>query len=327
MLIMGLVTILLAGTAAAMIGLFTLDRLGMDVSRRLWLAKLAVFGPEPIGIWQLSDRFGWTHIPSATGRERIVPDYDVRYRIDPLGHRLVPGAPPAGAPVALFLGGSFTFGLGVEDSETYTANLQRAWPGLRVVNAAVHAWGTTQALLMLEDKLSGNDQIALVVYGFISQHPQRNYLRRSWLDTLSQWETRRNPYFEIDRDRIVFQGLAGPVRDGVPDSPELDRRELLMTRLLLRRMALLCADRNVPFVVIYLPDGTPIPGPAFPVLVRAVGAEAVFDLRPLLNFSQLHFKHDYHLSPLGHSEVASKLLPFLEARLPGDLTPSSLLSE
>jgi hypothetical protein len=214
----------------------------------------------------------------------------------------------------LFLGGSFAFGHGVEDSEPYPALIQRAWPEYRVANAAVNAWGTTQALLSLEDELARNEQIVLVVYGFITHHHQRNFVRESWLESLMATRKRRNPYFEVDGDRIVFQGLADPVLDGQPDSAELARRELLMTGLLLRDMASLCAERNIPFTVVYLPDGSRDIG--ISLLNSAVGADAVVDLRPWFDYEDLHFRHDIHLHPQGHRKVAEILRPLLEARLP-----------
>jgi hypothetical protein len=312
--LMGLLTVFLGSAIALFVAVVALALAGVDINRQAWLLKVAVFGPEPIGIFQADERFGWVNSPSATGRHRLVPDFDVEYHIDPLGHRLIPGEPPPAAPVAVFVGGSFTFGEGVADDEAYPAVLQREWPNIRVINTAVNGWGTTQAYLALERELEANDQILFVAYGFIGHHLRRNYLRKSWLEVLLDSEERRNPYYEIEGNRLVFKGLADPALNGLPEGPKLNRREALMTRILINIMAKRCAKRGIPFVVIYLPDGSQ--GRDIEMLSRSAGHESVIDLRPLFDFSELHFQHDIHLHPEGHRRVATALQPLLEARLP-----------
>ncbi len=104
----------------------------------------------------------------------------MRYRIDAYGHRVTPGAPEPGAPALIFLGASFTFGHGVEDDETYPALLQQRWPDLRIVNGATNGWGTTQALLSLDEHFEREPRIAGVVYAFITNHLVRNHRRKQW---------------------------------------------------------------------------------------------------------------------------------------------------
>ena len=311
--VMGLATMAVVGTATLAIGLFVLDLAGVDLYRQAWLAKVGIFGAEPIGIFKADERFGWVHAPSVTGRHRIVPDFDVEYHIDALGHRVVPGASGRDAPVVLFVGGSFTFGEGVEDHEAYPALLQRDWQNLKIVNAAVSGWGTVQALFALERELKIHDSIALVVYAHISHHRQRNYLRRSWLDLLMESEGRRNPFFEIIGSQLVFKGLADPVRNGLPDSHELALRESLITQALLKRMLNISAARAVPFVVVHLPDGST--KTELDILARGVGRDGVIDLRPRVDYNSIHFEHDTHPRPDGHLQIAEALRPLLNARL------------
>ena len=82
----------LALGAASML-LFTLaatsllDAAGVDLERRLWLLRRNLLGLEPVGIWQPSPVFGWTHRPGASGRDRVPPDFDVAYHIPVLTNR------------------------------------------------------------------------------------------------------------------------------------------------------------------------------------------------------------------------------------------------
>jgi hypothetical protein len=171
---MALISVLIAGGATIAVGLFALDYMGAEFSRQVWLLKEYLLGSEPVGIFREDDIYGWAHIPSSVGRQRLVPDYDAVYHIDSLGYRTAPNAPPLDTPKILFLGGSFTFGQGVEDSEPFPTVLQQAWPNIRVVNAGVNGWGTAQAYLKLNDEFARNDEIVMVVYGFITHHLKRN---------------------------------------------------------------------------------------------------------------------------------------------------------
>ncbi len=311
---MALISVLIAGGATIAVGLFALDRMGAGVSRQGWLLKEYLLGSEPVGIFREDDIYGWTHIPSSVGRQRVVPDYDAVYHIDSLGYRHVPNAPPLDTPQILFLGGSFTFGQGVEDSEPFPAVLQRAWPNIRVVNAGVNGWGTAQAFLKLNNEFARNNQIVMVVYGFITHHMKRNYLRKQWLDQLTSLSNRRNPFFELsNNNRLIFQGLADPERDGLPNSLELSEREALMTEKFIMLMAKRCAERRIPFVVVILPDGTQNYGAS--IVKRGAGNQSVIDLRPLLDHNKIHYTYDIHLHPEGHREVAAILRPLLEGRM------------
>ena len=73
----------------------------------------------------------------------------------------------------MIVGCSFSWGHGVESEDTYGQVLARR-RGLTVANLAFSAWGTTQAVQMLER----NRDLAprAVVYGFMSDHLKRNLM-------------------------------------------------------------------------------------------------------------------------------------------------------
>ena len=289
--------------------------LGLDgpaLERRIWQVQTQIFGPEEVGIFQGDPRLGWRHLPNSEGRQREVPDFDVRYHIDGFGNRRTPGAPEPGTPALIFLGGSFTFGHGVEDAETYPALLQQRWPEVRIVNTATNGWGTAQALLSLDEHLNRESPVAGVVYAFISNHLARNHRRLPWLKAVDSLRGRRNPYFELEGDKLVFGGLAGP-EQGIALDPQQQERERRITAALTRELARRCAEREIPFAVVYLPDGTK--GPVAPLLAGAVGHERLIDLRNQLRYPRMHFAHDSHLRPDGHRQVAAALAPLLSERM------------
>ena len=208
-------------------------------------------GTDLGGVWQEDPTFGWVHIPNSMGRHRKPLAYDVTYTIDAYGHRVTNGS--YDLPKVLMLGDSMTFGQGVEDGEAYPSVLQERLPGYKVINGGVSAWSTTQSLLELQQLLEKHDDIRLVVYAIIDDDLDRNYLRRSWLEHIQKSRGLRVPYYDIVDGQLVFRGLADPQRDGLDDSKELREKEKTLTKLLLTRMASLCSERSIPFLVVYLP--------------------------------------------------------------------------
>lgn len=81
-------------------------------------------------------------------------EYEATYNIDALGRRTVPvpdGADPDEA--ALFFGGSWTFGTGLDDGETLPAAFSRRVPRYRAYNYGYERYGPSQAL----DLVRGRD--------------------------------------------------------------------------------------------------------------------------------------------------------------------------
>ena len=83
---------------------------------------------------------------------------DALYRIDGDGFRQGPPA-ATGAPVWIALGESTTFGWGVADGDTYPAQLQALLAAqgrqVRVINAGVPSYSSSQVLRYLEELLAG----------------------------------------------------------------------------------------------------------------------------------------------------------------------------
>ena len=91
--------------------------------------------------------YGWRLRPSWHGRTR-----DGRtVRLNHAGFRgAAAGEGAPGRRRVLLLGDSLTFGTGVEDSETFAAQLAQLAPALEPLNLGVSGYGTDQELLLLE---------------------------------------------------------------------------------------------------------------------------------------------------------------------------------
>ena len=272
-------------------------------------------GSTPIGIWQSDPVLGWSHRPSSMGRHRHPTDFDVRYNIDSDGNRRVPEA--GAGPEILFLGGSFTFGYGVTDGQAFPALVQRAFPDLKAVNAGAMAWGTVHAWLRLTTRLEEPEPPAMVVYGYIDHHRRRNWLRRSWLETLKRKNDFESPRVEIIDGILVWQGLTDPEVHGLPDSATVVEAENKITARLLEEMALRCRREGVPFLVVHLPDRSDVTGlqPLQATFDRLADEEAFVDLRPIGDDTRSRFANNNHLSPEGHRMVAARLEEIIRSRL------------
>lgn len=91
----------------------------------------------------------WRRHQSWAGTQLL---YEVTYQMDEHGWRRGPGLADAAAPhAAVFLGCSFTFGVGLEDAETLPAQVERAAGGaVRTYNVAMDGYGPHQLLALFE---------------------------------------------------------------------------------------------------------------------------------------------------------------------------------
>jgi len=98
--------------------------------------------------WRASATLGYAHTPGFRGRQSLRPGLSQALVVDEHGFRVPAAGRPAGrgGPKILSLGGSFTFGVGVEARETYTEVVARELGGT-AYNAGVSGYGLSQMVL------------------------------------------------------------------------------------------------------------------------------------------------------------------------------------
>jgi hypothetical protein len=107
---------------------------------------------------------------------------------------------PAGTTRIVVLGDSFTFGEDVDDTETYSAQLEALLPGVEVLNLGVHGYGHDQMLIYLrEEGLKYNPDVVLL--GFLSDDMERNVLG---------FRDYAKPRFVLEGGALVLRGSPVP---------------------------------------------------------------------------------------------------------------------
>jgi hypothetical protein len=219
----------------------------------------------------------------------------VLYTIDEHGNRVQPS--PSVNPVRgdiVFLGCSYTFGVGVNDGDNYPYLVAKNWPAYRVWNIAVSGWGTSNVVVALEDHLRRHPPPKLVSYGFIDHHIKRNSLRKSVRSMIG-----RLPHFEIADGKLVYHGIQPSSIAVLSDHAETDRLEIELTVALLGRLDEICRERKIPFAIISL-DRTSL-------LADFFSTTKVIDLAVLASSDSLHPKEG-HPTAAFHRRAAEEIL-------------------
>jgi hypothetical protein len=151
---------------------------GEAVARLAGVRTFAVKTASRYVGWAVPDPvLGWRNNP---GRHPVDEGQHEIMTILPDGSRATGPAGPG--PTVLIVGCSYAQGYGVRDEEAFAWRLQSRFPALRVRNFAAPGYGTYQSLLKLRELLARGERPAVVIYGFLPFHAQRNVLTYSMLD-------------------------------------------------------------------------------------------------------------------------------------------------
>ncbi len=297
-------------------------------------------------------------VPDARVGFRLVPSQDretprgQKIHINALGMRdeEFPQKKPEGEFRVLLLGDSLTFGIDVEQNETFASIVRdslskRAPPGktIRVMNGAVQGYDTT------------NERDWLYTFGFdlepdlvvvmfypndieieprkmaVWEFPGRDALRRTatfnYIETqYIQYESERQGRSgESARKKSEqFKELVKKYTGGKamnPNDPE-DKRRTIVVREMLIDLSKVCARRNVKFAVAMIPGFANTRDPLGPNIMKALAYDFTADPTKIPHLDlidALKEQHpscwlpwdEGHLSPLGHRLVATRLESWL----------------
>lgn len=154
---------------------------------------------------------GWVNRAGHAGRHVKSNQFDVAVTIDALGCRRAGPPPAAPARRLLVLGDSFTFGHGVDDGATFSAQLEAKRPGTAVLNAGCVGTGHDQHCLLFKnwEQLGGPRPDALV-WGFSSADIPRNTVPFRRLVDPETGLDYGKPLFRLREGKLELTGTPTP---------------------------------------------------------------------------------------------------------------------
>jgi hypothetical protein len=283
---------------------------------------------------------GWKSQPGKFRHQPYSPQgHEINYTILSNGSRATSDNQKTDSYNLVFLGCSFTEGLAVSDEDTFAWKLQAKFPSLRIGNFGVGGYGTYQSLLLLRELYKHNMKPAIVIYGFLPFHEERNIANSQWRKLLTQHSKRGHrslPYCNLDENgKLIEHKPIGypllPLREHLAltgdfaaefyfrffDAEEGKRREdgFAITQKLIAEMNSLAQKNGSSFFVAILAG----PGPYESFFkTSAIGK---IDCRIAWNSDENMVQGEGHPNEKAHSAWAERIAEFLkdQASLPGDL--------
>jgi lysophospholipase L1-like esterase len=307
-----------------------------DVSRHLEHEQII----QTLGLPSLNDTMiadpalFWKLKPDLKGR-RITG----RIRENPIGFTVStnhdglrsPEIPPAKRGLRILaLGDSTTFGLGVEDDQTWPAILQQRLRaelpgGVEVINAGVPGYTAYQGLRYFEmHAASLRPDLVLATFGFndADSWGTRSDFQTAWMLRIRRWE---KPFLASR----LYGGLKQLARREVPAASPAARRPRLSPRefqFALSRLRDECSARRIPLVLVIWPYANQMRSGGdrlviYQPLVEAFGArQGVPVVNLVKSFTEhpepLFFDH-VHANPAGCRAAAEALARFCLDWMPG----------
>jgi hypothetical protein len=328
-----------------------------EVALRMALPETALLDPGD------DDEFWKARIRAAIAEERDPGWRDIQFDAT-LGWRMTPNWRSEGVehnargyrasdeflfthekPRALFIGDSFTYGLGVTNEETFSARFEHA-TGIEAINTGVNGFGIDQALLMWKNEGMSYAPDVLVLGYFVGNFNRNGLTVRDG----------PKPYFSRSPDedgRFVLEGVPVPpitalVNDGFFDSgPSLRVIELIryvqrriysrldihetednqekaqINDFILRQLQDSATSANVRFLILIIghcEDGVPEDMWIEERIAQSCAAHGIDCINMAAEMRQSDYDAFYgsncHWSPRGHQLAADRIAEFLDQHQP-----------
>lgn len=265
-----------------------------------------IFKPDPLLGWRLS--------PGGLIEMAFRPA--VAQTVNADGWRHVPDSPVKAASNLAIYGCSFTFGTGLSDEETYPAQLQSAFPRIRILNRGIGGHGSVQNYLQFRRDVK-HGLVDAAVFGIISDHRFRNvphpqrmrqFLNRHWyekgVDRVPTARMTRNGELQIEYVPIWQPVLLdNNIEVFLPDVYMVDQATLLV----LRSICEFAKQRGIPVSLAILDQ---LDTEFNQLLMNSI--PEVMDVSTPYDQEHTFIPHDLHPNPRANYLFAQRLIPTVQ---------------
>lgn len=231
-------------------------------------------------------------------------------------------------------GCSFTYGMSLNDQETYAWLLQEMLPDYEVVNFAVPGYATYQSLMQFETEISRRKVPDIAVYAYASFHDERNTLLRKRQKGMAivnpfgyrQPYVRINPKgeFEYLVDDLKYRSfplarqsaLAHLVEERLDEFEDYFVKSRGVTEQLVQRFDALAREHGVHFVV----AGIDSDSAKTLSELSAMGVRTVDISVDLSTRENRNWPHDSHPNATANRKYAEKLKEYLDEAFLGPVS-------
>lgn len=239
-----------------------------------------------------------------------------------------------------FHGCSFTYGVGVNDSETYPYILQQKFPSLTIENHGVPGYGQVQALLELEQALNSDKKPNVVIVNYLSFHDERNALntayeqkiRDSYFKSLETFPEIAKidyafPFGSVQNDSLItefrsihditstlpligYSAIMNTLQTVTDQIRVNSKEDQKITFAFIDRIHSLCKTANIKLMISYMSNDD-----ATNKLIAHCKAASIPVIDLFIDLTQQTYTnapYDSHPNARAHQEYAEKLLPYLQ---------------
>jgi lysophospholipase L1-like esterase len=274
--------------------------------------------PDPVLFWSLRPNLDRAVL---AGHLAASSDFTFTVSTDAHGARRVPAVTDRRRPVA-FLGDSCTFGVGVNDDQTFPAVLQQRIPDIIAINLGVPGYSAYQGRLRLNDyPFAAPPAVVVITFGFNDDAVWDN---RSDLEQAARLEAQRS-WVNSSRFITWLAGLLSRRGPAAPDPGQTHRPRLSDDEFVaeVRGMVEWCRARHAEPVLVLWPYRVQLTRNDMPGKQRALLRVAASDNLPLVNLipfvraqgGDSLFLDIIHANAAGHAVVAGALEPLLREAL------------
>lgn len=242
-------------------------------------------------------------------------------------------------PIVQFHGCSFTYGMGVSDSETYPYLLQQEIPQFNIQNHGVPGYGQIQLLNQLRKQVQLFQYTKYIVLNYIPFHDERNALNAHYEEKLNigyQLTQEKSetlsadfsyPFAKLEGDELImdkrhiqeivgsfelrtFSAIANQLSSLVMKLRSNGEEDFKLTKAIIEEINQRCENLGIELLMTFM--GTDSKSQEMAIYCQSIGIETVDISVDFSDDRMINTPHDRHPSPAAHVIFSNKLSDYFQ---------------